>query len=88
MLIQESGHQPQLTGCFQSPDRHQNTQEEKDRRQVDVRKQLGDTQLVGFVHMQPTVYNIRIEPQNHQPQQDAQERREVCQHLKDRNQSQ
>jgi len=35
MLIQESGHQPQLTGCFQSPDRHQNTQEEKDRRRAE-----------------------------------------------------
>lgn len=62
MLIEIGGHDPQLSRCFQGAYRHQDSQEEKDRRQVDVRQQLGNTQFFRFMHMQTAVHDIGIYP--------------------------
>ena len=45
MFVEIGGHDPQLSRCLQGAYRHQDSQEEKDRCQVDVRQQLGNTQF-------------------------------------------
>ena len=88
LLVEIGRHDSQLSRCFQCTYSHQDTQEEKDRCQVDIRQQLCDTQLFRFMDMQTAVHNVGIYPENDQSEQYAQERRQVCQHLKYGNQCQ
>ena len=88
MLIQESGHDTQLPGGLQRSHGHQDTQEKENRSQIDIRQQLGNTEFLGLMHVQLAIHQIRIEPKDHQSQQDAQKRRQVRHHLEDRHQRQ